>query len=172
MTDLPSSLSAAATRADLSRLVAAINAATFEDSMHNMLSPEQWEVLASYLQPVQLASGQVLFAQGSLDRTLYLVESGSLSIHYEDAKKRLRLAIVGPGALVGEGGFSRTARAAPRCRPGRVAAVEPVGPAPRRAGQPTAGDCPAAGHGRRLGAGQAPGRQKASRGRDVNCARG
>ena len=104
MTDLPSSISAAA-RADLSRLIAAINAATFEDSMHNMLNPEQWEVLASYLQPVQLASGQVLFAQGSLDRTLYLVESGSLSIHYEDAKKRLRLAIVGPGALIGEGGF-------------------------------------------------------------------
>ena len=47
----------------------------------------------------------MLFAKGTNDRTLYLVESGSLSVHFEDEKQRLRLAIVGPGSMVGEGAF-------------------------------------------------------------------
>ncbi len=92
-------------RADLSGLVAAIDRATADDSMNNLLSTEQWELLAGYLLPMPLAAGQVLFAQGSNDRTLYLIESGSLSVHFEDHKQRLRLALVGPGSLVGEGAF-------------------------------------------------------------------
>src|SRR5665647_1275112 len=39
------------------------------------------------------------------DRTVYLVESGGLSVHYEDDKGRVRMAIVGPGSAVGEGAF-------------------------------------------------------------------
>jgi hypothetical protein len=55
----------------------------------------------------------VLFSQGATDRTLYLVESGSLSVHYQDEKERLRLAIVGAGSVVGEGAFfSHRARSA------------------------------------------------------------
>ncbi len=92
-------------KADLRGLIAAIAAATSEDSLGNVFQAQQWELVAPYLQPMQLASGQVLFAQGASDRTLYFVESGSLSVHYEDEKERLRLAIVGPGSLVGEGAF-------------------------------------------------------------------
>ncbi|SDM12335.1 Cyclic nucleotide-binding domain-containing protein [Oryzisolibacter propanilivorax] len=92
-------------RADLGALVAAIGQSVAEDGLVNRLSPEQWDVLSGYLLPMSLDAGQVLFAQGSLDRSLYLVESGSLSVHYEDHKQRLRLAIVGPGGVVGEGGF-------------------------------------------------------------------
>lgn len=73
--------------------------------MINSLTAAQWEVLAPYLLPVTMAAGQVLFTQGSSDRTLFLVESGSLSVHYQDEKERLRLAIVGPGSVVGEGAF-------------------------------------------------------------------
>lgn len=101
----PLSPSANLPRADLSALVAAIGQSVAEDSLANRLSPEQWEVLSGYLLPVPLDAGQVLFAQGSHDRSLYLVESGSLSVHYEDHKQRLRLAIVGPGSVVGEGAF-------------------------------------------------------------------
>jgi CRP-like cAMP-binding protein len=44
---------------------------------------------------------------------LFLVESGSLSVHYEDSKGRVRLAMVGPGSAVGEGAFfSRQPRSA------------------------------------------------------------
>ena len=98
-------MTSSAPKADLRGLIDAIAQATAEDSMNNVLTSEQWELLSAYLLPVHLAAGQVLFAQGTNDRTLYLVESGSLSVHFEDEKQRLRLAIVGPGSLVGEGAF-------------------------------------------------------------------
>ena len=90
---------------DLQGLLDAIAQASADDSMTNPLTPAQWDILSSYLLPVVLPAGQILFSQGATDRTLYLVESGSLSVHYEDEKQRLRLAIVGPGSVVGEGAF-------------------------------------------------------------------
>lgn len=90
---------------DLSGLTNAIVQATAEDSMSNPLSSAQWDILSAYLQPMTLASGQTLFLQGASERTLYFVESGSLSVHYEDEKERLRLAIVTAGSVVGEGAF-------------------------------------------------------------------
>ena len=61
--------------------------------------------LAAYLNLFTLASGQMLCCQGDKDRTLYFVESGNLSVHYEDEKGRIRLAIVGAGSVIGEGAF-------------------------------------------------------------------
>ena len=102
-----------ASKVDLKGLIDAIAQTTAEDSMTNPLTAAQWEVLSSYLLPVVLPAGQVLFSQGATDRTLYLVESGSLSVHYQDEKERLRLAIVGAGSVVGEGAFfSHRARSA------------------------------------------------------------
>jgi CRP-like cAMP-binding protein len=90
---------------DLTGLLNAIAQAGAEDSMTNPLTPAQWDTVSAYLQPYVLPAGHVLFSQGASDRTLYLVESGSLSVHYQDEKERLRLAIVGPGSVVGEGAF-------------------------------------------------------------------
>lgn len=102
-----------ASKVDLKGLIDAIAHTTADDSMTNPLSAAQWEVLSSYLLPVVLPAGQVLFSQGATDRTLYFVESGSLSVHYQDEKERLRLAIVGAGSVVGEGAFfSHRARSA------------------------------------------------------------
>jgi CRP-like cAMP-binding protein len=75
------------------------------DSFAPALTPVQWEMLGSYLQPAELRPGQVLISQNATDRTLYLVERGSLTVHYEDSKGRVRLAVVGPGSVVGEGAF-------------------------------------------------------------------
>jgi CRP/FNR family transcriptional regulator, cyclic AMP receptor protein len=97
--------SSVASKVDLQGLIAAIAQASADDSMTNPLTPAQWDVLSSYLLPVVLPAGQILFSQGATDRTLYLVESGSLSVHYQDEKERLRLAIVGAGSVVGEGAF-------------------------------------------------------------------
>ena len=109
-------------KVDLHGLVQAISHATAEDSLNNVLTAEQWDLLAPYLLPVSLPGGQVLFQQGTTDRTLYLLESGSLSVHFEDEKQRLRLAIVGPGSVVGERAHSsRTSRVPPRCRRARPA---------------------------------------------------
>lgn len=99
-------LSSSAPKNDLQGLMQAIGESTADDSLGSgMLTPAQWDLLAPYLQPCMLTAGQVLFAQGTTDRTLYFVESGNLSVHYEDEKARLRLAIVGPGSIVGEGAF-------------------------------------------------------------------
>ena len=111
-----------ATKVDLRGLLDAIAQGNADDSMTNPLSAAQWEVLSSYLLPVVLAPGQVLFTQGSNDRTLYMVESGNLSVHYQDDKERLRLAVVGPGSVVGEGAFfshrtrSATVQASAACK--------------------------------------------------------
>lgn len=96
----------AAPKFDLQGLIQAISESNADDSLdHSMLAPAQWDLLSPHLQLCTLTAGQILFAQGTTDRTLYLVESGNLSVHYEDEKSRLRLAIVGPGSIVGEGAF-------------------------------------------------------------------
>ena len=98
---------------DIQGLVQAITHNHSTDNFSPNLGPIQWEILSSYMQPFALMQGQKLIEQNALDRTLYLIESGSLSVHYEDVKGRLRLAIVGAGSAVGEGAFfSRMPRTA------------------------------------------------------------
>ncbi|WP_415842115.1 Crp/Fnr family transcriptional regulator [Paracidovorax anthurii] len=97
--------SSPASKADLSELVQAIAQSVAEDGLTNPFTAEQWDLLAGYLLPMSVDAGHTLFTQGVKDRTLYFIESGSISVHYEDDKGRLRLAIVGPGSIVGEGAF-------------------------------------------------------------------
>ena len=107
---------------DLHPLVQALTHNQAEDGLANMLTAAQWELLTGYLKLCVLAPGDILIPIGSLDRTVYLVESGSLSVHYQDEKERLRLAIVGPGSVVGEGAFfshrsrSATVQASAPCK--------------------------------------------------------
>lgn len=105
---LPSNL-----KFDMQGVILAIAHSHADDKLVNALTPAQWEALAPYLQPVALAQGQVLFSRGDVDRTLYFIETGTLSVHYEDSKGRVRLAIVAAGSVLGEAGFfSRQARTA------------------------------------------------------------
>lgn len=92
-------------KTDIKRLVAACLHNVSESALGQFLKPQQWEQIAAYLHPTNLAQGQVLISQGAGDRTVYFLEEGSLSVHYEDAAGRVRLAIVGPGSAVGEGSF-------------------------------------------------------------------
>ena len=95
----------ASTPQDLSALIQAMTSSVASDNAQNLLTASQWEMLAPYLVPLNLTASEVLFAEGTLDRNLYMLESGSLSVHYQDSKERIRLALVGPGSLVGEGAF-------------------------------------------------------------------
>lgn len=90
---------------DIHGLAEAIAQNQTNDSLGVKLTSAQWETLASYMQPFALPQSQVLIEQGVRERTLYLLESGQLSVHYEDEKGRVRLAIVTPGSAVGEGAF-------------------------------------------------------------------
>ncbi|WP_048441334.1 Crp/Fnr family transcriptional regulator [Caenimonas sp. SL110] len=96
---------------DLNGLIQAISHNRSNDAFNPQLTPAQWELLGGYLTPFALMEGQVLIEQGAVDRTLYLVESGTLSVHYKDGNERVRLAMVGAGSAVGEGAFfTRLAR--------------------------------------------------------------
>jgi CRP/FNR family transcriptional regulator, cyclic AMP receptor protein len=86
-------------------LIEAVNRNTVEDALAKAITPAQWEAMGPFLQSFTLAPSQMLIAQGSLDRTLYFVESGSLSVHLEDATGKIHLAIVNAGSAIGEGGF-------------------------------------------------------------------
>lgn len=98
---------------DIRGLAGAVESSYASDALRCRFSPAHWDILASYMQPFSLANGQVLIQQGASDRTLYLVESGTLSIHFEDEKGRVRIASVGPGTILGEGAFfSHRARSA------------------------------------------------------------
>lgn len=98
---------------DVQGLVKAIVDNDSSDAFRPQLSAAQWDTLGSYLQPFGVTGGQVLIHQGAEDRTLYLVEEGSLTVHYEDSKGRVRLAVINAGSAVGEGAFfSRNPRSA------------------------------------------------------------
>ena len=104
---------AAALRFDIRGLSQAIAHCKASDALACQFQQPQWDILASFMQPFALNSGQVLIEQGALDRTRYFIESGTLSVHYEDEKARIRMALVGPGTVLGEGAFfSRLARSA------------------------------------------------------------
>jgi CRP-like cAMP-binding protein len=75
------------------------------DALPLNLTEAQWTLLADYLQPSVVRTGDVVIEQGVKDRTVYFVESGSLTVHYEDAKDRVRIALVGAGSILGEGAF-------------------------------------------------------------------
>ncbi len=91
--------------AKIKGLMDAIQRNVAEDALQQMISPAQWEVIGSYMQPFNLAQGQLLINEGTVDRTLYFVESGSLSVHFEDKGGKVNLAILQPGSVVGEGSF-------------------------------------------------------------------
>ncbi len=98
---------------DVRGLARAMEQNTSPEGLNFGLTPAQWNILTNYLQPFNVAPGTVLIEQGDLDCSLYLVESGTLSVHYEDEKSRIRLAMVAAGSVVGESGFfSHLARAA------------------------------------------------------------
>jgi len=112
----------ASARYDIMDLAQAMKLSSALDAVPLNLQEPQWRNLADYLQPVSLQQGQVLIEQGVKDRTVYFVESGSLTVHYEDDKDRIRIAMVGAGSVLGEGAFfshlprSATVNAGSACR--------------------------------------------------------
>jgi CRP/FNR family cyclic AMP-dependent transcriptional regulator len=112
----------ASVRFDIQGLAQSMRLSNALDAVPLNLSDTQWPQLANYLQPVALQQGQVLIEQGVKDRTVYFVESGTLTVHYEDSRERVRIAVVGSGSLLGEGAFfshlprSATVHAGSDCR--------------------------------------------------------
>lgn len=93
---------------DVSGLVAAIARNTEEWSLGRFLEGFRWGVLAEYVTAAQLERGHLLIAQGDRDRTLYFLESGNLKVDMKSDAGLVHLAVLGPGTVVGEGGFFST----------------------------------------------------------------
>ncbi len=104
------------------RFVEAATHDTKDPTLGYFVTSAHWDVVAEYVHRSDLQQGQVLITQGAKDRNLYLVESGSLTVHFEDSAGYIRQAMVGAGSAVGEGSFfshlprSATVQAATPCR--------------------------------------------------------
>jgi CRP/FNR family cyclic AMP-dependent transcriptional regulator len=107
---------------DVQGLIHAVAHNQTKDAFHPVLTSKQWELFATYLQPFAVRQGQVVIEQDASDRTVYFVENGTLTVHFEDDKGRLRLASVEAGSAVGEGAFftrlprTATVQAASACK--------------------------------------------------------
>jgi hypothetical protein len=68
--------------ADISRLIAAIKANPFDNTLARFVPEAAWEKISKYVYSQDLERGHILTAKGALDRTLFFVERGSLRVHY------------------------------------------------------------------------------------------
>ena len=90
---------------DLTGLLAAIRGNKGDETLSRFMEDKDWAGLAEFLSPEKIDRGHVLMAQGALDRTVYFVESGALRVHFSNAYGQVQLAVLGAGAVVGEGSF-------------------------------------------------------------------
>ena len=90
----------------IEELVRAVQTLNAEDAFHARLSHDQWRTVAPYLARHEIPAGQLLFKQGELDRSLYLIEQGNLQVFMSDVPPgSSRPAILRAGAIVGESGL-------------------------------------------------------------------
>jgi CRP/FNR family transcriptional regulator, cyclic AMP receptor protein len=106
---------------DLSTLMRATRRNKGRDSLEPHFGQATWDAMADYLERVAIDARRVLIEQGSKDRNLYFVESGLLRVFRSDKTSRLQLAVLGAGAVIGEGTFF-----APIVRNASVEAMEPT----------------------------------------------
>ena len=105
MTTMPVMSEAVGAVADLRALADALRQGGAYDALPCRFDSAQWDCLSQYLQPHPARAGQVPIRQGERDRTLFFIESGTLTVHLEDVSGRMKLAVLAPGTVVGEGAF-------------------------------------------------------------------
>ncbi len=89
--------------ADIQPLVEAVQTLNAEDAFRPRLSMDQWRSLASYLTRHDIRSGDLLIQQGDRERTMYLLEQGSLQVFVNRGTPGShRIAILRAGSAVGE----------------------------------------------------------------------
>ena len=84
------------------------------DAIHSLNAPDafkprwgydQWRTFEAFLTRHEVRGGDLLVKQCEHDRTMYLVESGTLQVFVQPPKAGTRLSILRPGAVVGEAGL-------------------------------------------------------------------
>jgi CRP-like cAMP-binding protein len=91
---------------DILPLAQAVQSLNADDAWRVRLNADQWHVLAQYLTRHEIQPGDLLVKQGDTDRTVYLLEQGTMQVFATgSAPAGHRLAILRPGAVIGEPGL-------------------------------------------------------------------
>jgi CRP-like cAMP-binding protein len=91
---------------EINELVQAVQSLNAEDALRARMNLDQWRVLSQYLTRHEIRAGDLLLKQGDTDRTMYLVERGSLQVFATGGPPGAnRIAILRSGAVVGEPGL-------------------------------------------------------------------
>lgn len=91
---------------DIQPLYEAVRTLNAPDAFKPRLGLEQWRLLQTFMTRHEVRASDLLVKQGELDRTLYLLESGTLQVFVTQPKPGLsRLSILRAGAVVGEAGL-------------------------------------------------------------------
>ncbi|MDH4059867.1 MAG: cyclic nucleotide-binding domain-containing protein [Aquincola sp.] len=91
---------------DIQPLYEAMRSLNADDAFKARLSLEQWRMVEPFLTRADVRAGELLLKQGEHDRTLYLLESGTLQVYVNQPKPGVsRLSILRAGSVVGEAGL-------------------------------------------------------------------
>ena len=91
---------------DIQELYDAVHSLNADDAFKPRLSLEQWRLLQAYLTRHEIRAGDLLVKQTDRDRTMYILERGTLQVFVSNAKPGAsRLSILRPGSVVGEAGL-------------------------------------------------------------------
>jgi CRP/FNR family transcriptional regulator, cyclic AMP receptor protein len=83
----------------------AIQSLNAPDAFKPRFTPDQWRIFEAFLTRHEVRGGDLLVKQGDHDRTMYLLESGTLQVFLQPQKAGARLSILRAGAVVGEAGL-------------------------------------------------------------------
>jgi len=91
---------------DIQELFDAVHSLNAADAFKPRLSLAQWRAFQPYLTRHEIRAGDLLVKQGDHDRTMYLLERGTLQVFVADAKPGVsRLSLLRAGSVVGEAGL-------------------------------------------------------------------
>ena len=91
---------------DIQPLFDAVHSLNAVDAFKPRLTIEQWRALQSFLTRHEIRAGDLLVKQADHDRTMYLLEQGTLQVFVSSAKPGVsRLSILRAGSVVGEAGL-------------------------------------------------------------------
>ena len=91
---------------DIQPLFNAVHSLNADDAFKPRLTLEQWRTLQGFLTRHEVRAGELLVKQADHDRTMYLLEQGTLQVFVSDAKPgTARLSILRAGSAVGEAGL-------------------------------------------------------------------
>jgi len=91
---------------DIQELFDAVHSLNAPDAFKPRLTIEQWGAFQTYLTRHEIRPGDLLVKQGDHDRTMYVLQRGTLQVFVSNAKPGVsRLSILRAGSVVGEAGL-------------------------------------------------------------------